>query len=282
MVKRGKCDFATKVRNMRDSKASGVIVGNHDDSLFTMSAEGDTSDINIPATLVMASSYNMLLISGTPDGSPIAFHTDVLLTSDVYLTLPLMNVLVLTLFAPALVVLFLYVLYRMRSRQQKKKEVAPVAVINKLPVQIYSSAEADSAEPTPCSICLDDFVDGDQLRVLPCKHIFHIDCVDPWLTTRKRLCPLCKADCTDEVSITGGPGGESQAGGFYGSTGDGYSSANAFGEIDPESAAGGTGSSINYHYTTGDYSPDPVQVYPESVSESESESNPLITQEASL
>ncbi|KAI9433246.1 hypothetical protein BJY52DRAFT_1231605 [Lactarius psammicola] len=47
-----------------------------------------------------------------------------------------------------------------------------------------------------CAICLDEFVKGDRVRVLPCKHIFHIDEIDEWLIQLKKLCPICKADVT--------------------------------------------------------------------------------------
>lgn len=47
-------------------------------------------------------------------------------------------------------------------------------------------------QPT-CSICLDDFQYGQTLvRELPCKHIFHPDCIDPFLRENSSLCPLCK------------------------------------------------------------------------------------------
>ncbi|KAL5501365.1 hypothetical protein ACEPAH_8625 [Sanghuangporus vaninii] len=49
---------------------------------------------------------------------------------------------------------------------------------------------------TECAICLNDFMRGDRVRVLPCKHIFHLDEVDEWLIHRKKLCPVCKADVT--------------------------------------------------------------------------------------
>jgi hypothetical protein len=45
-----------------------------------------------------------------------------------------------------------------------------------------------------CSICLEEYEVGEQLRLLPCKHCFHTDCILPWLTQRSPMCPLCKCD----------------------------------------------------------------------------------------
>ncbi|RLM97696.1 E3 ubiquitin-protein ligase [Panicum miliaceum] len=57
-----------------------------------------------------------------------------------------------------------------------------------------------SAEDAVCCICLARYVDNDELRLLPCGHFFHKDCVDKWLKINA-LCPLCKAEL-DVVSMT--------------------------------------------------------------------------------
>jgi len=44
-----------------------------------------------------------------------------------------------------------------------------------------------------CSICLEDYEQGEKLRMLPCHHMFHTECIVPWLTERFPNCPLCKA-----------------------------------------------------------------------------------------
>ncbi|XP_076125821.1 RING finger protein 215 isoform X1 [Alosa pseudoharengus] len=52
----------------------------------------------------------------------------------------------------------------------------------------------DPSQPTEtdnCAVCLEQFNNNQCLRVLPCMHEFHRDCVDPWLLLQQ-TCPLCK------------------------------------------------------------------------------------------
>ncbi|KAI3633273.1 hypothetical protein MIR68_008811 [Amoeboaphelidium protococcarum] len=54
-----------------------------------------------------------------------------------------------------------------------------------------------------CAICLDDFVVGDKIRYLVnCSHSFHMQCIDPWLLTKKRVCPICKTDVLVDGSVS--------------------------------------------------------------------------------
>ncbi|KAI1089859.1 hypothetical protein F5B19DRAFT_495029 [Rostrohypoxylon terebratum] len=41
-----------------------------------------------------------------------------------------------------------------------------------------------------CPTCTEDFIDDDDVRILPCRHLFHPRCIDPWLRRCAITCPL--------------------------------------------------------------------------------------------
>ena len=50
-----------------------------------------------------------------------------------------------------------------------------------------------------CSVCKDEFEINQILLNLPCKHIFHNECIDPWLKERNS-CPTCRFELpTDDA-----------------------------------------------------------------------------------
>jgi len=54
-------------------------------------------------------------------------------------------------------------------------------------------SEGSDKDSTHCVICLGDFRTGDNVRRLACLHLFHVNCVDNWLS-RNRICPVCRVD----------------------------------------------------------------------------------------
>ena len=49
-----------------------------------------------------------------------------------------------------------------------------------------------------CTICLENFVNGDDSIALPCIHIFHAICIKTWLKNQN-TCPICKYKVNDDV-----------------------------------------------------------------------------------
>ncbi|KAH0648277.1 hypothetical protein KY285_033525 [Solanum tuberosum] len=77
-------------------------------------------------------------------------------------------------------------------------QVAPVevrqpvdsdAIIDTFPMIVFS--DHDGGE---CVICSEDYTDGDRLRILPCEHMYHHDCISGWWSTGVIQCPICRHD----------------------------------------------------------------------------------------
>ena len=49
------------------------------------------------------------------------------------------------------------------------------------------------SENERCIICMEEFIDNEKVNLLPCGHIFHINCIKQWLLKTKS-CPFCKTE----------------------------------------------------------------------------------------
>ncbi|KAJ2783172.1 hypothetical protein H4R18_001839 [Coemansia javaensis] len=187
LVERGNCGFVDKVRNMQASGAAAVLVGDPwYDLPITMYASGKEYRGLREAALEAA------------DDGPLA----VKLVRNEYYELPFLDVLFITILSPMLMMAFIYVLYRLRLRQHRLRDLAPTDVVNGLPTKTFYRAKRRDRDPEECAICLDDFADEEELRVLPCRHEYHVRCIDRWLTTRKKFCPICKQNVCPPAEST--------------------------------------------------------------------------------
>lgn len=192
LVQRGGCSFITKVRYMQKSGAIAVVVGDPKSSgWITMYSPGDTSDIQIPSIFLAKNEYKKLLHLSKLLNTPMV----AILQPDTNVTWPLMDILLIIIASPSIMLLFIYASWRLRQRILRKRELAPVSVVSKLSVKIFNVQETkEEEEPESCAICLEDYESGDELRLLPCNHLFHTMCVDSWLCAHQKFCPICKYD----------------------------------------------------------------------------------------
>ncbi|XP_020500694.1 E3 ubiquitin-protein ligase RNF6 [Labrus bergylta] len=63
--------------------------------------------------------------------------------------------------------------------------------IDNLSTRTYGQAILEGEMGRACSVCINEYAQGNKLRRLPCSHEFHIHCIDRWLS-ENNTCPICR------------------------------------------------------------------------------------------
>lgn len=73
-------------------------------------------------------------------------------------------------------------------------------VVAKLPIiDVTEQVLARMGKETECAVCRENLIVGDKMQELPCKHLFHPDCLKPWLDEHNS-CPICRYELqTDDL-----------------------------------------------------------------------------------
>eukprot|EP00253_Pinus_taeda_P010564 PITA_10564 len=80
---------------------------------------------------------------------------------------------------------------------------APRAAVDAMPrIKINPQHLTKSSH---CPVCNEQFEVGGEAREMPCKHIYHSDCIVPWLT-QHNSCPVCRQALPSDVPERAEPG----------------------------------------------------------------------------
>ncbi|NXF32775.1 RN128 ligase, partial [Nyctibius bracteatus] len=83
---------------------------------------------------------------------------------------------------------------RALSRDQRQLKARTKKAIEKLQLRTLKNEDKET-DPNgdSCAVCIEQYKPNEVVRTLACNHLFHKNCVDPWLLEH-RTCPMCKYD----------------------------------------------------------------------------------------
>ncbi|XP_056345780.1 RING finger protein 150 [Oenanthe melanoleuca] len=220
LIPRGNCTYKDKIRHAAAQNASAVVIYNLGSSnaneTITMPHAGleDVVAIMIPepkgkeivSLLERNITVMMYITIGTRNLQKYVSRTSVVFVSISFIVLMIIS----------LAWLVFYYIQRFRyanarDRNQRRLGDAAKKAISKLQVRTIRKGDKET-EPDfdNCAVCIEGYKPNDVVRILPCRHLFHKSCVDPWLLDH-RTCPMCKmnilkalgippnADCMDDI-----------------------------------------------------------------------------------
>lgn len=76
---------------------------------------------------------------------------------------------------------------------------APRSAIDSMPT--IKITQSHLRTDSHCPVCKDQFELGTDARIMPCNHIYHSDCIIPWLV-QHNSCPVCRHELTPQASAT--------------------------------------------------------------------------------
>ncbi|XP_077016876.1 E3 ubiquitin-protein ligase RNF13 isoform X3 [Tamandua tetradactyla] len=201
LIRRLDCNFDVKVLNAQKAGFKAAIVHNVDsDDLISMGSNDIDvlKKIDIPSVFVGESSANSLKDEFMYEkGGHIILVPEFSLPLEYYL-IPFLIIVGICLILIVIFMITKFVQDRHRARRNRLRKDQ----LKKLPIHKFKKgtwsrnrtqvSRMEGDEYDVCAICLDEYEDGDKLRILPCSHAYHCKCVDPWLTKTKKTCPVCK------------------------------------------------------------------------------------------
>lgn len=185
IIARYNCSFEDKVRNAQKAGYAAVIVHNVGSNDLERMSANHAEDILIPSVFIGESNGIYIIESFLyPLPYALIITDDIPFNINNNLIIPFAIVVGL-----CFIIMICFMIIRcIRERRRRLRHRLPNSVLRKIPIVKF----AKGMQYDTCAICLDDYVDNERLRVLPCHHAYHVKCIDPWLTKNRRVCPICK------------------------------------------------------------------------------------------
>uniref|UniRef100_A0A672I577 RING-type domain-containing protein n=1 Tax=Salarias fasciatus TaxID=181472 RepID=A0A672I577_SALFA len=203
LVAAGNCTYREKIRNVASHNASAVVIyncvvrGGSENISLSVCVCADTGDvvaIMIPEPkgreiLALLEQRIMVLLHitvGTRNLQKYVSRTSVVFVSISFIVLMIISL------------AWLVFYYIQRFRYANARDRNQVGLCELCAVCFF--LEGQRSDFDNCAVCIEGYRPNDVVRILPCRHVFHKHCVDPWLQDH-RTCPMCKMNILKALGI---------------------------------------------------------------------------------
>uniref|UniRef100_A0A8C2D9K4 Ring finger protein 130 n=1 Tax=Cyprinus carpio TaxID=7962 RepID=A0A8C2D9K4_CYPCA len=208
IMQRGKCTFKEKILKAAAFNASAVIIYNNStkEDTVTMAHEG-TGDI---VAVMITESFGKEILGFLEKNQTVLVSVmvgsrglpkNINRGSLVFVSI---SFIVLMIISSAWLIFYFIQKIRdtsARDRSQRRLGDAAKKAISKLTTRTVKRGDKET-EPdfNHCAVCIEGYQLNDVVRILPCKHVFHKMCVDPWLNEHC-TCPMCKLNILKALGV---------------------------------------------------------------------------------
>ncbi|NXA45976.1 RN128 ligase, partial [Nothocercus julius] len=208
LIERGNCTFAEKIRLAARRGATAAVIYN----------APDKGNYPIPMSHIGAGSIVAIMI-GNLKGTEILRRIESGMKVTMVIEVgkkhgPLMNhysifFVSVSFFIVTAATVGYFIFYsarrfritRAQSRKQRRLKAEAKKAIGQLQLRTLKEGDKETGpDGDSCAVCIELYKPNEVVRILTCNHLFHKNCIDPWLLEH-RTCPMCKCDILKALGI---------------------------------------------------------------------------------
>ncbi|KAF3694298.1 E3 ubiquitin-protein ligase RNF130 [Channa argus] len=207
LLQRGNCTFKEKILKAAAYNATAVLVYNNSTDKTVMMGHEGTGDM---VAVMITEAYGKEILAHLERNLTVLVsvlvgqrgHTkNINRGSLVFVSI---SFIVLMIISSAWLIFYFIQKIRYssaRDRSQRRLGDAAKKAIGKLTTRTVKKGDKETdPDFNHCAVCIEAYQLNDVVRILPCKHVFHKVCVDPWLNEHC-TCPMCKLNILKALGI---------------------------------------------------------------------------------
>ncbi|NXE19058.1 RN128 ligase, partial [Ardeotis kori] len=208
LIERGNCSFAEKINTATRRGATAAVIYNtpgKDTDAVLMSHLGAESIVAI----MIGNLKGMEILRQIESGMKVTMAIEVGKKHGPWMNQYSIFFISMSFFIVTAATMGYFIFYsarrlriaRAQSRNQRQLKARAKKAIEQLQLRTLKQGDKETGpDGDTCVVCIELYKPNEVVRILTCNHLFHKNCIDPWLLEH-RTCPMCKCDILKVLGV---------------------------------------------------------------------------------